>query len=127
VPEPLQLRHAQQPTLIVVVRLGSRTLDDDHLARSAAETYGRWGVWGFSVLEVPDGDYELLARLRPIVRERRALLVADGAELTRAGFALLPTLDHPHWTLVLSEPTPERFAAVRALFRGPIDNPAWSR
>jgi len=27
---------------------------------------------------------------------------------------------------MLSEATPEGFAAARALFRGPIDNPAWS-
>ena len=125
-PEPLVLRDDAVPAVLVVVRLGSRTLDDDHLGRAVAETHGRWGVWGFSVLEVPDGDYDRLARLRPIVRERRMLFVADGHELVRSGFPLLPTLDHPHWTVVLSEPAPEQFAAVRARFRGPVDNPAWS-
>ncbi len=82
-------------------------------------------MWGFSVLEVPDGDYELLARLRPLVRQRRLLLVADGHELVDAGLPLLPTLDSPHWTVLLSTPTPAQFARAHSLFRGPVANPAW--
>jgi len=42
-------------------------------------------------------------------------------------FPLLPTLDHPHWTVVLAAPTPEHFASIRGLFRGPVDNPPWTR
>ncbi len=85
------------------------------------------GHVGFSVLEVPDGDYAALARLRPIVATRRRLLVASGPALVAAGFPLLPTLDHPHWTVLLSEPSSDQFARVRTLFDGPIDNPAWTR
>lgn len=125
-PEPLVLRDEPVPAVLVVVRLGTRTLDDDLLARAAAQTHGRWGMWGFSVLEVPDGDYELLARLRPLVRQRRLLLVADGHQLVDAGLPLLPTLDSPHWTVLLSAPTREQFARARSLFRGPVTNPAWS-
>lgn len=123
--EPLSLRDREVPEVLAVVRLGSVTLGDDALAKSVAECHGRWGLWGFSVLEVPDGDYEQLARLRPIVATRRRLLVASGPELVAAGFPLLPTLDHPHWTVVLSEASADRFARVRLLFHGPIDNPAW--
>jgi hypothetical protein len=36
---------------------------------------------------------------------RDVVLVAGGADLLAAGFPLLPTGDHPHWTVVLSEPT----------------------
>lgn len=84
------------------------------------------GHLGFSVLEVPDGDYQLLARLRPIVTTRRRLLVAEGPELVAAGLPVLPTLDHPHWTVVLAEPSAEQFRQVRSLFRGPFENPAWT-
>lgn len=114
------------PDVLVVVRLGSTTLTDPILGRSVAESHDRWGIWGFSVLEVPDGDYQLLARLRPIVATRRRLLVADGPELVASGLPLLPTLDHPHWTVVVSEPSIAQFARVREVFRGPIDNPAWT-
>ncbi len=126
-PGPIILRDADVPALLSVVRLGSTTLADKHLVRSCEESYGRWGIWGFSVLEVPGGDYQLLARLRPIVAGRRFLLEADGRELIGAGFPLLPTLDRPHWTVALSEATAEQFSRVRPLFRGPIQNPAWSR
>jgi hypothetical protein len=50
---------------------------------------------------------------------QRCLLVASGPELIAAGFPLIPTLDHPHWTVVLSEPSTAQFARVRLLFHGP--------
>ncbi|HWL37976.1 MAG TPA: hypothetical protein VNQ77_17450 [Frankiaceae bacterium] len=124
--EPLTLRDDAVPDLLVVVRLGSVTLADDALHKSVSECHARWGIWGFSVLEVPLGDYELLARLRPIITTRRLLLVAEGRALLDAGFPLLPTLDHPHWTVVLASPSPDQFAAVRRVFHGPIENPAWT-
>ncbi len=124
--EPLILREESIPGLLIVVRLGMRTLEDEHLLRSVDQTHGRWGIWGFSVLEVPEGDYHRLALLRPIVSDRRQLLVAEGQQLLDAGFPLLPTLDYPHWTVTLSAPTPDQFAHIRSLFHGPIDNPAYS-
>lgn len=124
--EALILRDDPIPGLLVVVRLGSVTLGDDALRRSVTESHARWGIWGFSVLEVPGGDYQLLARLRPIVTTRRQLLVANGADLVAEGFPLLPTLDHPHWTVVLSAPSQEQFEGVRHVFHGPVPNPAWT-
>ncbi len=124
--EPLTLRDEQVPDLLVVVRLGSVTLADDALNKSVSESHARWGIWGLSVLEVPNGDYQLLARLRPIVTTRRLLLVAEGRELVEAGFPLLPTLDHPHWTVMLAAPSSQQFAAVRRVFHGPVENPTWT-
>jgi len=124
--EPLTLRDESVPDLLVVIRLGSVTLEDDALRKSVAESHDRWGIWGFSVLEVPGGDYQLLARLRPIVATRRLLRFANGPDLVEAGFPLLPTLDHPHWTVVLSAPSVEQFESVRRVFHGPIENPAWT-
>jgi hypothetical protein len=123
--ESLILRDQGVPGLLVVVRLGVNTLGDRLLADACERTHARWGIWGFSVLEVPGGDYHELARLRPIVAERRQLLEADGHELAGAGFPLFPTLDYPHWTVVLSEQGSPMFARVRELFRGPIENPSW--
>lgn len=53
--ESLTLRDEPVPDLLVVVRLGSVTLDDAALRKSVDECHDRWGIWGFSVLEVPDG------------------------------------------------------------------------
>lgn len=123
--ESITLREESVPDLLVVVRLGSNTLLDEHLAKSTAECHAHWGIWGFSVLEVPDGDYDALARLRPIVTTRRRLFVAHGADLIVSGFPLLPTLDAPHWTVTLAAPMAEAFAEVRRHFEGPIENPTW--
>jgi hypothetical protein len=100
-------------------------MDDDLLFRSVEQCHERWGIWGFSVLEVPDGDYDQLARMRPIVAERRQLLVADATALIDDGFPLLPTLDSPHWTVVLAAATPALFERVRGHFEGPIANPSY--
>lgn len=127
-PEPLLLRDQPLPTTLIVVRLGTRTLDDVRLVAAAQRCHLRWGLWGFSVLEVPSGDdYDQLARLRPEVRERRQLLVARGDDLTGDGFALLATFDYPHWTVVLSSLDPRLLERVRGHFGGPIDNPAYGR
>ena len=66
VPEPLALRDELAAPDVVVVRLGACTLDDELLRRSVDECHERWGIWGFSVLEVPGGDFEQLVRMRPI-------------------------------------------------------------
>ena len=124
--EPLILRNEDPPEMIVVIRLGAKTLDESHLLRSLEECHARWGIWGFSVLEVPNGDFSLLARLRPIIMERKLFLVAEGRHLVEAGFPLLPTLDSPHWTVALSSPEPEQISRVRELFVGPIENPTYS-
>lgn len=100
-------------------------MDDDLLLRSVEQCHHRWGFWGFSVFEVPDGDYDQLARLRPIVAERRQLLVADARELIDDGFPRLPTLDAPHWTVVLASATAPQFSRVRTHFKGPIANPSY--
>jgi len=123
--EPLSLRDEPAPTGLVVVRLGARTMEDKLLLRSVEQCHDRWGIWGFSVFEVPDGDYEQLARMRPIVAERRQLLVAEATALVDGGFPLLPTLDAPHWTVVLADATSAQFDRVRSHFEGPIANPSY--
>lgn len=124
--EPVRLRDAPPPGTIVVIRLGMRTLEDEKLAEQCVRTHARWGFHGFSVFEVPGDDYRLLARLVPIVTVRPKLFEARGGDLIEAGFPLIPTADHPHWTVVLSDARPAHFARVRTLFEGPKDNPAWS-
>lgn len=123
----LRLRDETAPPGIVVVRLGAVTLHDSHLQRSAAECHERWGLWGFSVLEVVDGDFYALALVRPILAERRQVSVAFGSDLMDDGFALIPTLDAPHWTVVLPGGSPDVFERVRRHFRGPVPNPASRR
>ncbi len=124
--EPLQLRDQSVPERIVVVRLGVITMADERLTEACQRSHERWGIWGFSVLEVPDGDnFSLLARMRPELTLRRQFLVADGSTLVSNGFPLLSTLSYPHWTVQLAQPDVATFARVRTCFSGPVDNPAF--
>ncbi|MFT4010754.1 MAG: hypothetical protein QM655_12025 [Nocardioidaceae bacterium] len=119
------IRGGDPPKTLVLVREGVQTLSDTALEQACARTYELMGLHGFSVLEVPEGGYQELARLRPLLRTRRRIMIASGRDLTTAGFALVPTMDYPHWTVVVSEPTSARFALVRAQFSAPVLNPAY--
>ena len=122
----ITLRDDRIPEHLVVLRMGSNTLSDNALAQSCERAYASAGLHAFSVFEVPDHDYHRLARLEPILLSRPKVLEASGRELVAAGFPLLPTGAYPHWSVVLSAPTPEHFTKARALFSGPLDNPAWT-
>jgi hypothetical protein len=125
--EALQLRDQELPAVLIVVRLGVTTMSDERLSDACERTHARWGIWGFSVLEVPNGDdFERLARLRPEVRQRRQFLVADGRSLIADGFPLLPTLDFPHWTVQLADVSIEAFVRIRSQFSGPVANPVFA-
>lgn len=124
--EPLQLREATTPTTLVFIRFGRTTLADDKLRENCEVTFARWGLHGFSVFELPDGDYRQLARLVPILVDRQWVLETVASTLLADGFPLLPYREHPHWTIVLAEPTPSQFARVRRHFSEPKRNPAWA-
>ena len=114
--EVIQLRDDRTPDAVVMVRLGSTTLDDQRLAESCEVAWDRWGLYGFSVFELPPGGYDELCELQPMVRSRRRVLVANASDLLANGFPLLATGSFPHWTVVLSQPTDAQFNRVRALF-----------
>lgn len=99
------IRDDEVPRTLVVVRAGVSTLSDVALHQACERAYEQLGIHGFSVLEVPGGDYRVLARLRPVIVTRRRIMIASGEDLVDAGFALLPTMDHPHWTVVVSKPS----------------------
>jgi hypothetical protein len=125
VAEPVTLRDDNLVPGLLVVRFGVVTLTDASLQKSVEECHQRWGFWGFSVFEVPNRDYAMLARLRPNIVGRRQMMTAEGEDLVDSGFPLLPTLEAPHWTVVLATATPEWFARVREHFHGPLPNPAY--
>lgn len=125
-PKPIVLRGEAVPARLVVLRMGVSTLTDEALAFACSNAYDEWALHAFAVLELPDGDWDQLARVMPIVRRRPKALEASGPELLQAGFPLLPTNSRLHWSVVLSEPTPEQFARIRQQFHGPIDIPVWT-
>ena len=124
-PSAIELRAEAVPERLVVLRMGVNTLNDVALGRTCADAYDEWGIHAFSVLELPDGDWERLAAVMPVVRKRPKAMEASGSALLSDGFPLLPTRGRLHRSVVLSEPTPAQFDRVRRHFRGPIDIPVW--
>jgi hypothetical protein len=112
-----------------MLRFGRTTLADEKLRQNCemTMTFGRWGLNGFSVFELPDRNYERLGRLVPLLIDRQWVLEVAGSDLLADGFPLLATREHPHWTVVLAEPTPTQFARVRRHFSEPKAEPGMGR
>lgn len=119
------IRGGELPAHLVLIREGVNTLTDIALATACERAHELTGIYGFSVLELPPGGYEALARLRPLLRIRRQLRTANGHALMAAGFALLPTWEYPHWSVIVSNPGPRQFSHVRSLFSQAIPNPTY--
>ena len=126
-PDPLWLRDERPPARLILLRLGRNTLTDQRLADSCEDAFRRWGLFGFSTFGLGSGGYEELARLVPLLPTRQWVMEAESADLLAAGFPLLPSGGRPHWTVVLSEPTPEQFARAREHFSEPKRNPVWRK
>ncbi|HUP68221.1 MAG TPA: hypothetical protein VM142_00225 [Acidimicrobiales bacterium] len=98
---------------------------DKKLGETCEDTFRKWALFGFSTFGLGSGGYVELARQVPIIPNRQWVMEAETGSLLAAGFPVLPTRDHPHWTVVLSEPDPTQFARVRSHFSEPLTNPAW--
>ena len=125
--------------------------DDVYAVRWQNDRSGKSGwspavVGGWANSKRPDREYEPLTDavierhlagdisvgLYPLLRNDRCRLLAcdfDGGTWTLDGlddgFALIPTMDTPHWTVVLAAATAGQFERVRAHVRGPVDNPTY--
>ncbi len=124
-PEPLYLRDERPPVALALVRLGRNTLADARLLEACEASFRKWGLFGFSVFGLGPGGYGELVRYVPILAVRQWVMEASTEGLLSDGFPVLPTADHPHWTVVLSEPEPAQFARVRRHFSEPRRNPTW--
>ncbi|HXW80057.1 MAG TPA: hypothetical protein VEJ84_11200 [Acidimicrobiales bacterium] len=73
------------------------------------------------------GGYDELARFVPLLVVRQWVLEAPAAPVLADGFPLLPTGDHPHWTVLVSAPEAAQFLRVRRHFSEPKRNPVWGQ
>ena len=60
------------------------------------------------------------------IRRRSQVRTARCGELRAAGFEVVATFTNPgHYSVVLSDVAPERFAWLRSCFSLPVDNPGF--
>ncbi len=97
----------------MVLRAG--VMSPDAIVRAATRTFEFYGVNGISTMAVVDTTVRNACRDERIIGCRHIRLSSFG-RLRRAGFALLATFEHPHFTLVLAQLT-TREVIRRALHR----------
>jgi len=120
-PRLLPLRPEQPPDdATIVLRAGVLTAEN---ARRAAErTFVLYAVFGISVEGVIDTTVQAACRSERVAGYRQVRLSTFG-RLREAGFAVLATFDHPHFTLVLADLSELTFARLDRCFDAPIPNP----
>ncbi len=122
VQRPLQLRAEQPPDDAVVVIRGG-VLHPTGIERAATRSFRLLGVLGLSV-EAAIGTSVLEAcrhseRLAPYAHVQ----LSSFGRLRVAGFVLLATFDHPHFTLALPDLSELTVARLLGCFDGPVPNP----
>jgi hypothetical protein len=121
VTRPLPLRPDLPPDdATVVLRAG--VMSGDNVRRAAERTFALYSVYGISVEGVIDASVQEACRSERVVSYRRVRLSSFG-RLREAGFALLATFDHPHFTLVLADLSELTLARLDRCFDDPIPNP----
>jgi len=104
----------------VVVRAGVMSVLS--MARAAERTFQLYAVHGISVEAVIDTTVQEACRGHRIVSYRQIRLSSFG-RLRSAGFTLLATFDHPHFTLVLADASELTLVRLDGCFDAPIPNP----
>jgi hypothetical protein len=121
VTRPLPLRADLPPDdATVVLRAG--VMSGDGVRRAAERTLAIYAVYGISVEGVIGTTVQEACRGERIVSYRSVRLSSFG-RVRQAGFALLATFDHPHFTLVLADLSELTMARLDRCFDDPIPNP----
>lgn len=119
----VMLRDEEPPDDTVVVVRGGE-MNSAFVRRTAQSSADESGYYAVSVFLALDEPVELLCASEPYVARYGQVRLTTVGRIRHAGFPLLPTLDRPHYDVVLPDlekPTLER---LEATFDGPVPNPA---
>ena len=118
---PLPLRPDVPPDDTTVV-LRTELMTADNVTRAAERTFAIYAIHGISVEGVMETTVQEACRGERIASYRRVRLSTFG-RVREAGFALLATFDHPHFTLVLPDLSELTLVRLDRCFDEPIPNP----
>jgi hypothetical protein len=125
---PASVLRAEPPPddMAVVIRGGTRSLEDAALDRALSDCWDAHGFFGLSVFADPTStDITKLARRTPLIR-RRVVRVAAVGRLREAGFEVMPTFaNRYHFSVVVPDATSGTFDDLRGCFRPPMPNPGY--
>lgn len=121
VSRPLPLR-PDRPLDDATLVLRAGVMSGDNVRRAAERTFAVHSVYGISVEGVIDTTVLDACRGGRVANYRRVRLSTFG-RVRSAGFALLATFDHPHFTLVLADLSEMTIARLDRCFDAAIPNP----
>lgn len=119
---PIVLRQEDPPPdTVVVVRGGLAAAPG--IRESAADAFEEFGIYAVSVFLTLDEPVEELCRHEPYLSRYKRIRRSTVGRLKAAGFALLPTLDRPHYDVVLPDLTDATMDRLDSSFDPPEPNP----
>ena len=122
---PLVLRYElPQDDTVVVVRGGE--MNSDAVRKSAALTFEEFGVWTMSVFVAEDSVVLVCQTVGDLERYGKIRLSTVG-RLRAFGFPLIPTLEYPHFDVVLPDIETSTLQRLELAFDQAIPNPAKGR
>ncbi|MGH9057550.1 MAG: hypothetical protein ACRDYY_17075 [Acidimicrobiales bacterium] len=93
------------------------------MRRAAERTFAIYALYGISVEGVTDTTVADACRTSERLANFRQIRLSTFGRVRSAGFALLATFDHPHFTLVLADVTEITIGRLDRCFDDPIPNP----
>lgn len=99
----------------------------ENIRRSAERTFSIYAVHGISVEGVIDRSVLDACRSSDRIASYGSIRLSSFGRLREAGFALLATFEHPHFTLVLADLSEMTIARLSMCFDPPIPNPGRRR
>ena len=101
---PIVVRDDDAPDdAIVVVRGGE--MNSDVVRRTATDAHNEYGIYTLSVFLALDSTVDELCRFRPELQRYGKVRMSTVGRLRTLGFALIPTIDRPHFDIVLPDLT----------------------
>jgi hypothetical protein len=120
--KPFVLRDEDPPDDAVVVIRGGE-MESDSVRRSAERNHDAFGFYGISVFVAVDQPVRVLcANLGQIARYSKVRLSTAG-RLRSEAFPIIPTLDRPHFDIVLPDLEHRTLARLDGCFGPPQPNP----
>jgi hypothetical protein len=120
--KPLTLRKEFPPDdLVVVVRGGE--MNSEFVRRTATRSFEEFGIWAVSVFVAEGVPVVDLCRSVPDLERYGKIRLSTVGRLRTLGFALIPTLDYPHFDVVLRDVEPTTLERLELGFDPPVPNP----
>lgn len=121
--EPLLLRDEEPPDDVVVVVRGGE-MNSAYVRKAAISSHDEFGIYGISVFAALEVDAMTLCRSEPGLAGYGKVRLSTAGRLRALGFVLLPTLDRPHFDVVLPDLDDDTLDRLELGFDNPIPNPA---